>query len=116
MKYVFSLIILSLGLSSCSNNSEGNVISPQKYSNSVKDSIYSEAKRDFENDSLKYYYSGIASSSPELTKYLKDNFNITIINKIDIADINYSYYNKFTDSILFSKSGKRFTDLYKDIK
>lgn len=49
-------------------------------------------------------------------KHLKDNFNITIINKIDIADINYSYYNEFADSVLFSKSGKRFTDFYKKIK
>lgn len=67
MKYVFSLIILSLGFGSCSNNSEGKVIYPQKYSNSVKDSIYSEAKRDFENDSLKYYYSGIAFNQPHLS-------------------------------------------------
>lgn len=116
MKNVFLLIILSLVFGSCTNNSEDKIITSQKYDNPVKDSIYSEAKRDFENDSLKYYYSGIASSSLELAEYLKDNFNITIINKIDIADINYSYYNEFTDSVLFSKSGKRFTDFYKDIK
>lgn len=81
-----------------------------------RDSIFLEARKDLEKDSLKFFYSGIALSSPKLTNYLKENFKITIVNKIDIPDINDAYYNEFTDSLLHSQSGKRFSDFYKEIK
>jgi len=110
------LLLVFLIYSSCSSNNKNNGINSAEYRNLTRDSIFLEARKDLEKDSLKFFYSGIVLSPPQLARYLKENFKITVVNKIDISDINDTYYNEFTDSLLYSQSGKRFSDFYREIK
>lgn len=110
------LILFVTAFISCKTNTKDQDGSSQPYRDPIKDAAFLQAKMDLEKDSLKYFYQGIASSSPKLAHYLWKKYKITVVNRIDIADKKDSYYNEFTDSVLVSKEGKRFYDLFQEIK
>lgn len=111
------LVILFLATCiSCKTNTKNKDGDSLRYRNSLKDSMFLQAKRDLEKDSLKYFYQGIASSSPKLARYLSGKHKIIIINRIDVSDKKDYYYNEFTDSVLVSREGKGFSDLFKEIE
>jgi hypothetical protein len=110
------LILFAAAFISCKTNTKGKDSGSLPYRNPIKDSAFLQAKMDLEKDSLKYFYQGIASSSPKLAHYLWKKHKITVINRIDVSDKKDSYYNEFTDSVLVSREGKRFNDLFKEIR
>lgn len=102
---------------SCSQKDNRNAVvleTDSSTENIKRDSIFKEAKSDYMNDNLKYYHYGIASCPPKLTKYLEDEFNIQVVNNIEVLSIDYTLYNEYTDSILFEKTGKKFKDFYRE--
>ena len=55
---------------------------------------------------------GIAQAPMNLSICLLESFNITVVNNIEIPNQDDIYYNQFTDSVLVTKAGKSFDELY----
>ncbi|WP_164112455.1 MULTISPECIES: hypothetical protein [Sphingobacterium] len=107
------LFIIGLAISTYSCNSSAPIGGKATYAGglTLRDSVFMVAESDLDKDSLKYYYFGIAAAPSRLFNRLREH-NILLINNIDIPNQHYAVYNQFADSIILSRTGKTFQELF----
>lgn len=107
------LFLIGLGIFTYSCNSSAPIGNKAKYVGglTLRDSVFMAAESDLDKDSLKYYYFGLAAAPSRLFNRLREH-NILLINNIDVPNKHYVVYNQFADSIIISRTGKTFQELF----
>jgi len=95
------------------------VFSPNQHSldRSTKcEQVYQQAKKDHDQDQLKYYYFGIAQLPPSIMSKLKLLYQIEVISLGCMVNEEQICYNQYADVILKTKTGKDFYGLVEVLK